>query len=77
MVNLASTLNEKVEVLCEPLLVKSLNRLLHQQGGCFNPRGPRKVPVAIVSDQLVQCAARLTLTFLKTGIIDTHAPLIP
>lgn len=56
MVNLASTPNEKVEVLCKP-------QLLHQRGGCFNPQGLRKVPVAVVPDVLVQAAPRLMWAF--------------
>lgn len=51
MVNLASTLKGKVEVLCKPQLLKALNLPLHQRGGCFSPPGPRKVPV-IASDEL-------------------------
>lgn len=43
MVNLAPTPKEKVEVLCKRTLAKPLNLLFHQQGGCFGPRGPRKV----------------------------------
>lgn len=64
MVNLASTLKEKVEVLCRALLVKPLDLLLHPWGGCFDPHGLRKVPVrAIVSEGRVQGALRLMRAF--------------